>query len=1090
MANDCKDILLNREGTAQTQRFIAALQPENLKLQDFTEEDWILFAYSFAQHVNFFEKLNPEVAVGDWQGLFNHFGIAGDLPRRGSFEYTMLKKTVNEALAAQEKDNKLTPHLTLFICFIRLLELSQNRFNRLSKRHLDFYYKEILKIEKQLPEPDKAHIIFELAKRIDDYKIDEDTSLNAGKDPDGNSMVFNTLREIVVNKAKVTSLKSILNSGDTKELKAAPKVNSYDGQGAEFPEEAVFWHPFGYTSAQDELPVLPDASVGFSVASPMLALQSGDRNISIRFTFDDEVDFAAFDPEEITDLFSLYYTGDKKWEGPYRADLEANFFNASGEATTIIRTELDENSLTLIYKLDQDQAPVVAYDQELHLDPYDTDYPIAKLLIDTSTTRGYELFRNLINKPLKEIEIKVSVEGVQDIIIESDTGTLNANKPFYPFSTQPKENSNFFIDYPEAFSKNWKAFNVELLWKDAPDSFIAHYWAYKEEEAPAALLRAQEKAEFRTHRTLLNKGAANQPMDGLTKAADDDDGDDTSPPTRIIGSEDYFTADAFIREKEIWVEDEEDIQLFIREAELTKSYINLYNERYTLDRKGPIKLTLNQSFLHELFARLYALALTKVTIVEEDVPLAAYTPLAEAIALSYSANERTNFNLDTEDAYDNARIKLFHNTPYGLNEEHSTLKARSKAAGILKTTDSDRSYLLPDFCLGGELYIGLEEAQADQTVSLLFQILEGSENPQAESFTGNQKIQWFALCNNHWKDITDDIDHNQIDNMLQSGIVSFPLPKQATDDNSLLPADQIWLKAKIHKTYDAVCKVIDVLAQAVTAEFTDNDNNLAHLDAGLSAGTIGKLITRVPQIKSVAQPYNSFDHKPLEQDAAFYKRVSERLRHKNRAITIWDYEHIVLQAFPEVFKVLCLKHTKGSDNLVPGEVTLVVIPDIVNKNVFDIYQPRVSTATLNKITAHVNALNSLHVEASVINPEYETVTVSLGVKFYKGFDKNYYKKEINTDITKFLSPWAFDSTKNIAFGTALHNSVLIDYLEELPYVDYLENVVFIDEDNNEFTSVSPTKPGAILVSAIDHIIGDVTEQCTIEVTKPLETCKY
>lgn len=1086
MANDCKDILLNREGTAQTQRFIDALQPEKLKLQDFSEEDWILFAYNFAQHVNFFDKQNPEIPTGDWQSLFNHFGLSGEIPQRGSFEFEMLKTTVKDALEAFENENKLTPHLTLFICFIRLLELSQNRFNNLSKRHLDFYYKEILKIEKQLPQPDKAHVILELAKRIEEYKIAQETPFDAGKDPDGNAMVFNSLREIVVNKAKVSSLKSILNSADTQELKAAPKINSYDGIGGEFPEEAVFWHPFGYPSTQDELPELPDASVGFSVASPMLALQSGDRNICIRFTFDATVDFAKFDPEELSTLLSMYYTGDKKWAGPYRTETQADFFNSSGEATTIIRTELDENSLTLIYSLDQDQAPVVGYNEELHLDPYDTAYPIAKLLIDTSTTRGYELFRSLLNKPLKEIEIKVSVEGVQDIIIENDTGTLNANKPFYPFSTQPKENSNFFVDYPEAFSKNWKAFNVELLWKDAPDSFIAHYWAYQESSPPAALLEAQvNAAKTRAIKSRTSTGAANQPIDGLGKATE---GSGDLP--RIIETEDYFTADAFIREKEVWTGNEEDIPLFVREGELTKSYINLYNEFYTLDRKGPVKLTLNQSFLHELFARLYALALTATPIVEEDVPLAAYTPLAEAISLSYSANERTNFNLSTEDAYSNARIKLFHNTPYGLSEEHNTLKVRSKTQGILKTTDSERSYLLPDFCLGGELYIGLEEAEADQIVSLLFQILEGSENPEAESFTGNQKIQWFALCNNHWKDITDDIDHNEIDNMLQSGIVSFPLPKQVTKTNSLLPKDQIWLKAKIHKTYDAVCKVIDVLAQAVTAEFKDNDNNLAHLDAGLSAGTIGKLVTRVPQVKSVAQPYNSFDHKPLEEDAAFYRRVSERLRHKNRAITIWDYEHMVLQAFPEVFKVLCLKHTKGDDYLVPGEVTLVVIPDIINKNVFDIYQPRVSTATLNKITAHINALNSLHVEANVINPEYQTVTVSLGVRFYKGYDKNYYKKEINTDITKFLSPWAFDSTKNIAFGTALHNSVLIDYLEELPYVDYLENVVFIDDDGNELSSVSPSKPGAILVSAIEHTINDVTEQCTIDDPKPLETCKY
>jgi len=146
----------------------------------------------------------------------------------------------------------------------------------------------------------------------------------------------------------------------------------------------------------------------------------------------------------------------------------------------------------------------------------------------------------------------------------------------------------------------------------------------------------------------------------------------------------------------------------------------------------------------------------------------------------------------------------------------------------------------------------------------------------------------------------------------------------------------------------------------------------------------------------------------------------------------------------------------------------VVIPDIINQNVFDIYQPRVSKALLNKIQEFVNKLNTLHVNAEVINPDYEEVKVDLDVKFHKGFDENYYKNVLKDDITKLLSPWAFEKTVGIQFGVMLHRSVIINYIEKLDYVDYLENVILIKGSETGLKKVSPSSPRAILVSAKKH----------------------
>src|SRR5207237_4012667 len=100
-----------------------------------------------------------------------------------------------------------------------------------------------------------------------------------------------------------------------------------------------------------------------------------------------------------------------------------------------------------------------------------------------------------------------------------------------------------------------------------------------------------------------------------------------------------------------------------------------------------------------------------------------------------------------------------------------------------------------------------------------------------------------------------------------------------------------------------------VVTQAVEARFQDNSNAPSHFDAALPADSISKLVTPVAQVSKVQQPFASFDGKHSEVGKEFYTRVSERLRHKGRAITAWDYEHLILNRFSDIYKVKCITHT-------------------------------------------------------------------------------------------------------------------------------------------------------------------------------------
>ncbi len=397
--------------------------------------------------------------------------------------------------------------------------------------------------------------------------------------------------------------------------------------------------------------------------------------------------------------------------------------------------------------------------------------------------------------------------------------------------------------------------------------------------------------------------------------------------------------------------------------------------------------------------------------------------------------------------------------------------------------------LVPIHCRGGELYIGIEGADNLQNINLLIQVLEGSENKQTPTFLGNQGVQWEIMASNYWKELDATLLlKNSTDNFLQTGLIQFKVPKEATDDNTRLPSGKFWIRAKMLKSFDTVCQIIGIHSQVGTAEFTDNNNDLSHLKSGLEAGTITKLFQRSSEIKSVEQPYNSFGGKPEESDAKYYQRVSERLRHKNRAITLWDYEHIVLQVFTDLFRVKCLNHTSPSSFTSPGNVSLIVIPDTVNKNVFNRFQPRVSTAFLNRIDDFVSKLTSLHVSVHVENPIYEEVTITTKVKFREGLDDTVYTNQLNEDIIKFLSPWAFDESEQVDFGQTLHISVLINYIEQLAYVDYLQDVSMRVDGGSAVQEYTPSTPKAIMVSATQHNISTdiitcepiteiITEEC-------------
>src|SRR5204863_1974344 len=213
-----------------------------------------------------------------------------------------------------------------------------------------------------------------------------------------------------------------------------------------------------------------------------------------------------------------------------------------------------------------------------------------------------------------------------------------------------------------------------------------------------------------------------------------------------------------------------------------------------------------------------------------------------------------------------------------------------------------------------------------------------------------------------------------------------------------------------------------------------------HLKQPLPANTISKLQKPNAAIKSVTQPYASFGGQMKEESNSFYTRVSERLRHKERSISVWDYERLLLQHFPSVYKIKCIPHTSDKSFADAGHTLTVVIPDLTNQNAVNPFQPRVDKNTLDNMTSFLKSHSTAWAEHHVINPAYEPVKITVEVKMKTGYEFNYYSKELDQVLKNYLSPWISGSATQIHFGGKVTESQIVKLVEDLDYVDYITSL--------------------------------------------------
>lgn len=396
-------------------------------------------------------------------------------------------------------------------------------------------------------------------------------------------------------------------------------------------------------------------------------------------------------------------------------------------------------------------------------------------------------------------------------------------------------------------------------------------------------------------------------------------------------------------------------------------------------------------------------------------PNEPYLPQAVRLTVIYSAT-------NTVVPKSTGGAEFFHLLPFG-------------GYNRISATDAP---LIPTFSNEGNLYFGFSSLMPPQTLTLLFQMT-------AEVFESDSlpPIGWDYLADNRWHPLGPTrIFADTTEGLKNSGLATLSLPVWNPAGNTILPSQNQWLRATARDHAGGFPKSVSITPHAVLASWRSIDATGEHLRQPLPAGTITSSVEDLPDISAIAQPMPSFGGRAPETGRDFIIRLAERLRHKDRAILDWDYEHLVLERFPTIWKVQALPARSPAKGRNPGHVLVVVVPGPDGISVMSPTVPAAPSEMLNQIEQYLAERATPFATIHVVNPVYVRIKVIAAIRFRDETDTGANVKRMNDDLTGYLSPWFYDAERTARQGNYASEADMTEFIQTRPYVAAVETLEF------------------------------------------------
>jgi len=898
------------------------------------------------------------------------------------------------------------PHIALYLAFLQLMDVLRVDVNTYTERHLDFYYRRILRLSERPGTPDRVCVALELAPAFPSYTVPAGTPLAAGKDGSGKDIVFLTDKDLDVNRARVASLRTLYlareKSDPPKPLEwvqqawAAPAANLQDGWGKPLKHKELGWPAMGNFMGRS---VGPNhfATVGFLIVSPVLLLQEGERKVSLRFAFDNA------DAAQLLDALTSRATTAANQAEPLEQILAQGWLAYVSTAKGWLKiaapqftyddTGVGGVAIEVRFAFGGGDAALAPNQQLPELT--DCAWPALKLVLNPdAAVCQYSTFAQM---KVRQIDINVSAAGIGNLALQGALGPIASGKPFAAFGAMPAVGSYLQIAHAEMGKQGVQSANISLLWQQLPDSLSTYYNGYGKLNFDAS----QFKVDLAMSAGGVWRPVATQPLfgDGLKSSTLR-----CVPPLAGDGPPANGAAPGSVR-------------------------IELASPAYAFGHADYQNLFADQA-MRNVAAIVQAKGSAPAQLSDTIKP--PLTPTVKSVSLAYTAAD----SIDLSVAPGPGQIAKFrHVHPFGCC---------APPAGALND-DGKNDYaptILPvDDGKDGYLYIGIADLDFDagRTVVLHFQFCEQAaaefrlEQDVSSTAIEDATISWHYLANDVWQPFDKQAVVSYTNEFQCSGIVRIAIPVDITAENMLMPAGMVWIRACAS---GAACDglLVDVLAQAVNATRAGAPTELPFLPPGGIAGFQKK----TAQIKSVSQPYPSSRGSAAESTQQYRTRVSERLKHKQRASQPGDYERLALAEYPLLWQAKCVTANSSRDyglagRVAAGEVMLVVVQEPHQNGAMP---PPLSKQMLAQIAAFLQQHASPSVRAIVVrNPVYRSVQVAIDVRFRSDRENGDFVPRLNAAISNCIAPWLADgSLAETLGGGTIYLEELKRQIADLPYV--------------------------------------------------------
>ena len=501
---------------------------------------------------------------------------------------------------------------------------------------------------------------------------------------------------------------------------------------------------------------------------------------------------------------------------------------------------------------------------------------------------------------------------------------------------------------------------------------------------------------------------------------------------------------------------------------------NLQGKDLTFSEKsnsGFLSMTLDQpqyGFGSQIYPQVVSLiALYNATIVSEDnpdlsklkkAPSSPFITKVKKISANYNASFSYALNFE-EDKYP---LECYYSTPF--NEYLSYDNSRSAVEYIEDVSFSIGNPIappallpiIPSFAFKGSMFVELDSTVLSGKVNLFFEL---SQNVNQLKRIKDKSITYNYLSDHGWKPLTIISDSTM--GFSCSGIITVDLPDDISSNFSTMPSGSYWLFIGVNNEPGVFSETVLLKVNGFELERVVSQSLDDTTAPQIKGGSISATVAEVPEISTISQPFPSFGGRAMESISEMNRRVSSRLRTKNRVVSHQDYYQIVLERFPSIFFVK--SYYDAQDNKVKV-YALRKFDSYLDANAFN---PSISECKEIEIKNALTKIGSPFTIIEVLNFIHVPVTIAAKIGVEIGFSKSEVKDKIKSSLNIFLSPWITSESVQIKIDGGLKASDVAAFIKTIPGVSQVSDVSLSANNKSKLISINLDSASELLVSSLN-----------------------